>query len=88
MLGLIFTKSAMRDLREIDQTVQKRLFSKLDEVRAGKLPQVRLRGFDGSLYRIKLTRPQIRLVYKIDLDKQSVVVICVDGREQIYKRVP
>lgn len=85
---LKFLPSALKEWKKLDNSIQTQLKKKLRE-RLEK-PHVlsnKLRGFEAA-YKIKLRASGYRLVYEVDDEEITVLVIAVGKRERsaIYKK--
>jgi mRNA-degrading endonuclease RelE of RelBE toxin-antitoxin system len=87
MLEIKFTKASMRDWSQLDGAVRTQFKKKLQELRLEDAPRVRLRGFGGLLFKVKITSPQFRLVYRIDQTSKQLIVISAGHRDSIYDRL-
>ena len=85
---LQFLPSALKEWRKLDQSIQVQLKKKLIE--RFETPHVlssKLRGYD-SVYKIKLRASGYRLVYEVDDEKITILVIVVGKRDRgwVYKK--
>ena len=87
MLEIKFTKTSIRDWSQLDGAVRTQFKKKLQELRLEDAPRVRLRGFGGLLFKVKITSPQFRLVYRIDQTSKQLIVISAGHRDSIYDRL-
>jgi mRNA-degrading endonuclease RelE of RelBE toxin-antitoxin system len=87
MLEIKFTKTSIRDWSQLDGAVRTQFKKKLRELRFEDAPRVRLRGFGGLLFKVKITSPQFRLVYRIDQTSKQLIVISAGHRDSIYDRL-
>ena len=81
---LAFVPEAAREWKDLDGSV-KQLFKKQLQkcLDAPRIPKNLISGHE-DYYKIKLTRPQYRLVYHIDDSRKRVTVIAVASRDDIY----
>lgn len=87
MLELKFTKSALLEWGELDPTIRARFKKKLLRLRSIASSRIRLRGFGGMLFKIKITSPQFLLVYRTDEKQNHLIVIAVGPRDSIYTKL-
>jgi mRNA interferase RelE/StbE len=87
MLELKFTKSALIDWGELDPAIRARFKKRLQRFRLLVSSRSRLKGFGGMLFKIKITSPQFRLVYRIDEKQNQLIVIAVGPRDSIYTKL-
>jgi mRNA-degrading endonuclease RelE of RelBE toxin-antitoxin system len=87
MLEIKFTKTSIRDWSQLDGAVRTQFKKKLRELRLEDAPRIRLRGFGGHLFKVKITSPQFRLVYRIDQTSKQLIVISAGHRDSIYDRI-
>ena len=87
MLQLVFTKSALKDWEVLDSEVRRRLSAKLFKLLDEEAVRSRLTSHNGQLFKIKITSPQFRLVYRIDLGTKSLIILAVGPRGSIYEDI-
>lgn len=85
---LKFLPSALKEWHKLDQSIQVQLKKKLTE--RLEMPHVlssKLRGYD-SVYKIKLRASGYRLVYEVNDEEITVLVIVVGKRDRswVYKK--
>ena len=82
---LAFLPEAAREWKNLDGSVKQVFKKQLQKcLDAPRVPKNRLSGYE-DYYKIKLTRPQYRLVYHIDGSRKRVTVIAVASRQDIYE---
>lgn len=84
--SLDFTPEAKNDLNKFDRELQKRIIDKLDWLQANFnniIPSAL--GGDWQGY-FKLRVGDWRVIYKIDWDKNLIIVYIIERRDKIYKR--
>lgn len=84
MLEIKFTRTSIRDWNQLDGAVRTQFKKKLQELRLEDAPRLRLRGFGGLLFKVKITSPQFRLVYRIDQTGKQLIVISAGHRDSVY----
>jgi mRNA-degrading endonuclease RelE of RelBE toxin-antitoxin system len=87
MLEIVFTKTSIRDWAQLDGAVRTQFKKKLHELRLEDSPRLRLRGFGGLLFKVKITSPQFRLVYRLDKPANQLIVIAAGNRDSIYDKL-
>lgn len=87
MLDIKFTNSALGDWIALDSRVKTIFKKKLARLAHLDAPRSRLKGFGGLLFKIKVTRPQFRLIYRIDPNQKQLIVIAVGPRDTVYTRL-
>ena len=85
---LQFLPRALKEWRKLDQSIQVQLKKKLNE--RLEIPHVlssKLRGYD-SVYKIKLRAFGYRLVYEVDDEVITILVVVVGKRDRgwVYKQ--
>jgi len=84
---LKFLPSALKDWNKLDNTIKEQFKKKLVErVSNPCITADKIRGFD-NYYKIKLRSIGYRLVYKVIENELAVIVILINKREKIYKRL-
>jgi len=77
--------AAERDIRKLDRPIQRRILRKLDGL--GREPRPngveKLSGGDEVRYRVRVG--DYRIVYRIDDDVLTVLVLKVGNRKEIYR---
>jgi mRNA interferase RelE/StbE len=85
---LKFLQEALEEWQALDNSVRKKLKSKLMErLKEPCVPSARLRGTTRELYKIKLKNPGYRLVYEVYGKTITVEVITVGRRDKVYKQL-
>lgn len=83
--SLNFTSKAKDDLEKLDKNLQKRTIEKLDWLQNNfdKITPSAL----GSEWRgfFKLRVGNWRIIYKVEWDKNQIIVYVIDRRDKIYK---
>lgn len=87
MYRIRFTKSSEKEWRQLDNEVRVSFSKKLMRAASPEGSRIRLRGFGGELYKLKMTSPQIRLVYRLDYKERLLIVLTVGGRDVIYQKL-
>ena len=83
---VIFTETAERDARRLDEKVRRRIFIKIAWLSANvdrvhHLPlSGRLKGF------LKLRVGELGIVYEIEVLQRRIVIHAIDRRDSIYRR--
>ena len=84
--SLEFKKSALKEWKKLDSTIQKQFKAKLTErLVQPKVEADRLR--NGIGYKIKLRSSGYRLIYRVDDGKVVIEVVAIGKRDSIYERV-
>lgn len=84
--SLDFTPEAQEDLYKLDRELQRRVIAKLDWLQANFnniIPSALRR--DGQRF-FKLRVGDWRVIYKVNWDKNAIIVYIIDRRDKIYKR--
>ena len=87
MYRIRFTKSSEKEWHKLDSAVRASLSKKLQQAAKPESSRNRLRGFGGELFKLKLTSPQIRLVYRLADKESQLIVLAVGGRDVIYEKL-
>lgn len=87
MLEIKFTKGALGDWSALDSTTRTKLKKKLRSLTEMDAPRTRLMGFGGLLFKVKITKPQFRLIYRIDPNRDQLIVIAVGPRDVVYTQL-
>jgi mRNA interferase RelE/StbE len=83
---LEFKKSALKEWKKLDSTIQKQFKLKLEERLIQPRSEVdRLR--NGLGYKIKLRSSGYRLIYTVDDGRVVVEVVAIGKRDSIYERI-
>ena len=86
--NLKFLPTALKEWQKLDKSIQVQFKKKLTErLENPCVPASKLRGFD-SVYKIKLRASGFRLVYEVDEDIITVLVIAVGKRDgnDVYEK--
>lgn len=85
---LALLPQAEREWKDLDASVRQIFKKKLQKCL--ETPRIRKNQLSGykDYYKIKLTRPQYRLVYHIDDSKRRLTIIAVASRRDIYGSLP
>jgi mRNA interferase RelE/StbE len=77
--------AAERQIRKLDRSVRRRIFQKLETLKAGPHPpgSEKLSGNDG-FYRVRVG--DYRIIYDIQDEITTVVVLKVGHRKEIYRQ--
>lgn len=84
MLVIKFSKSALSDWDGLDNAIRTKFKKKLVRLAALDSPRSRLRGFGGMLFKVKIAKPQFRLIYRIDEHQGQLIVIAAGPRDSVY----
>jgi len=81
-------KEALKEWRKLPDSVKTRFRKKLREAQVNESPTgQQLRGYP-EFYRLKMKRPNYRLVYRWDSSGNiAITVIVVDSREKVYEKM-
>lgn len=85
---LKFLPSALKEWKKLDKSLQNQLKKKLAErLDTPRVFSSQLRGFE-SVYKIKLRASGYRLVYEVDDEAITVLVIAIGKRDrsQVYRK--
>jgi mRNA interferase RelE/StbE len=79
--------AADRDIRKLDRPVQRRILKKLDGLVTDPRPNgvEKLTGSDAPRYRVRVG--DYRIVYRIDDQVLTVLVLNVGDRKEIYRKL-
>ncbi|HFG4561757.1 type II toxin-antitoxin system RelE/ParE family toxin [Acinetobacter baumannii] len=84
---LEFTKTALKKFDKLNPKIAEQFIHKLEAILDNpKIPKNKLRG-SIDLYKIKLKSVGYRLVYQVKDDAIIILVLDVDRRDTIYKRM-
>jgi len=80
---LVFSKTADKEIFNLDKAVVKRVWTKLAELREIPFPAgcLKLQGYD--LYRLRVG--DYRIIYEVNLDMRFIMVYYVRHRSDAYK---
>lgn len=80
---LVYQPKAIKDLKKLDNSVRDLLASKLQgRLENPRVPADALSGDLAGLYRIKLRKAGIRLIYRVDDETITVIVVTVGKRDK------
>lgn len=85
---LKFLPTALKEWQKLDKSIQAQLKKKLAErLKNPRIDASKLRGFE-SVYKIKLRASGYRLVYEVDDDIITVLVVAVGKRDKndVYEK--
>lgn len=83
--GVELRSAAVRDIRRLDKSIQKRLVVALERLAAEPRPiGVKKLERENKLYRIKVGKDH-RIVYRIEDDQLIVLVLAGGNRKDIYR---
>lgn len=79
--------AADRDIRKLDRPIQRRILNRLDGLMMDPRPNgvEKLAGSDVPRYRVRVG--DYRIVYRIDDQVLTVLVLNVGDRKEIYRRL-
>lgn len=80
---IIWSESAVRQLKRLDRTVARRIFAKVGDLRENPFPHVR-RLVNSSYYRLRVG--DYRVILDIERDVLRILVLKMGHRESVYKR--
>ncbi|ENU30004.1 hypothetical protein F991_02491 [Acinetobacter sp. CIP-A165] len=84
---LEFTKTALKKFDKLNPQIADQLIRKLEAIIENpKIPKNKLNG-SSDLYKIKLRSAGYRLVYQVIDERVVILVIDVDKRDSIYKKI-
>ncbi len=84
---LKFVPAALKEWGKLDNSIKEQFKKKLSErLTEPCVPSSRLHGFENH-YKIKLKSAGYRLVYEVDKNELDVIVIVIDRRDKIYKKL-
>lgn len=81
-----FTPEAKNDLNKLDKNLQKRLIGKIDWLRANFNNIIPSALGEGWQRYFKLRVGDRRLIYKVDWNKNLIIIYIIDRRDKVYKR--
>lgn len=85
---LALLPQAEREWKALDGSVRQLFKSQLQKLlQTSRTPKNQLSGHK-DYYKIKLIRPQYRLVYHVDDSKRRITIIAVASRQNIYGDLP
>lgn len=81
---VIFKPSVEKDLRSLPQSVVRRFFKRLDELKEEPFPRqsIKLAGTE-QLYRVRIG--DYRMIYGVDKENRHVVIHYVRHRRDVYR---
>jgi mRNA interferase RelE/StbE len=79
------TRSALKDLKKIDKTQQRKIRQKIDELSLNPTPHgcKQLKGSAFNLFRIRIG--DYRVIYSVENQKLLVLIIKIGHRKDIYR---
>lgn len=80
---IIWSDSAVHQLKKLDRTIGRRIFAKVGELRDNPFPRVR-KLVNSAYYRLRVG--DYRLILDLQRDVLRILVLKVGRRETIYKR--
>ena len=81
---LALLPEAEREWKKLDGAVKQVFKKQLQKcLETPRIPKYQLTGYQ-DYYKIKLNRPQYRLVYHVNDATQRITIIAVDSRQDIY----
>lgn len=83
---LSFTPAAKDDLEKLDKSSKKRVIEKLDWLQNhfNEIIPLALTGKWQGFFKLRVG--DLRVIYKIEWDKNFIIVYIVDRRDKIYKK--
>jgi len=84
MYNIVLSRNASRTLEKTTPTARRRIIAALERLRSKPYSGKRLRGELEGLFSLRMGG--MRAVYEVDADKESVVVLAIGPRGDIYKK--
>lgn len=85
---IIIEKEALKEWRKLPGSVKERFRKKLREALDNESPTGKQLSGYPDFYRLKMKRPNYRLVYRWDSSGNiAIAVIVVDSREKVYEKM-
>lgn len=82
---LAILSEAEKEWQKLDESVRQFFKKQLEKcLDTPHIPKNRLSGYQ-DFYKIKLTRPQYRLVYHVDDSRRRLTIVAVASRQTIYE---
>jgi len=84
--ALYFTDRAERDLSQLSGKIQKRIIDKIDWLLGNftNIDPIALKSKWQGFFKLRVG--DWRIIYKIDHDKNLIIIWIIDRRDKIYKR--
>ena len=85
MFGVVYSDQARRFLKQSTATLRKRLFRRIDRLRAEPIERdaKRVVGFSEKLLRVRVG--QYRLLYEVDQARRVLGIVKIDKRSRAYR---
>ncbi|HPZ08652.1 MAG TPA: type II toxin-antitoxin system RelE/ParE family toxin [Candidatus Eremiobacteraeota bacterium] len=77
------TKSAKKDVNQLDKDIKKRIYTKIRLLRQGKIPIITLKGHKTTG---KMKMDDYRIIYQIDKKNKIINITDVILRKDAYKK--
>lgn len=80
------TRPALRQMKKLDPRIRERLARRIDGLAEMPLPSGanQLKGASPPLYRVR--EGDYRIIYRIEHDKLTVLVVRIGHRSEVYRR--
>ena len=80
-----FLPSAVRELGSLPRSIQQRLSRRIDALRENPRPEG-AKALQGSERMIRLRVGDYRVLYKVDDDRHTVLVVRIGHRREVYRK--
>ena len=84
MLDVTYSNQAQKFLKSIDNDLLKRIFSKIEELRATPVihDTKSIHGYGEKLFRVRVG--DYRILYEIDYSTKMIGIVKIDKRSRVY----
>ena len=84
--AIVITRPALRQMKKLDSNTRERLSKRIEALAEEPLPPgaVQLKGTAPPLYRVR--EGNYRIVYSVEHDELTVLVVRIGHRSEVYRR--
>ena len=84
--AIVITRPALRQMKKLDSNIKERLSERIEALAEAPLPPgaVQLKGTSPPLYRVR--EGNYRIIYCVEHDELTVLVVRIAHRSEVYRR--